>query len=61
MPEGEKINIFPQPTKPYSAHKNGDDMVVHGKGGNVLDHNHEVEMSHDPVAGEVRRVVMRCP
>ncbi len=61
LPEGEKIHLFPLPTQPYAAHKNGNDMVVRGKGGNVLDHNHEVEMSKDPIAGEVRRIVMRCP
>lgn len=60
LPEGEKIALFPKPELPYAANKNGDFMVVRGDGGRCLDHNHECERSHNPIAGETRKVRMRC-
>ena len=61
LPEGEKIHLSPEPQLPYAATKNGDNMIVRGEGGSVLDSNHECEQSHDPIAGETRKVRMRCP
>ena len=60
LPEGEKIRLCPTPGDPYAARKSGDHMVIHGVGGSVLDENHEIEKSNDPIAGETRRVRMRC-
>lgn len=59
--EGEKIHLLPEPELPYAARKSGDDMIVHGAGGECLDANHESTRSVDPIAGETRKVKMRCP
>lgn len=61
LPEGEKIHLSPEPELPHSARKAGNDMIVHGPGGAVLDDNHEVDHSVDPIAGETRKVKMKCP
>ena len=61
LPEGEKIHLLPEPELPHSATKVGDDMIVYGPGGSALDKNHEVNLSEDPIAGEKRKVKMRCP
>lgn len=58
IPEGEKIQLCPNPDKPYKARKVKDDMIVYGPGGSVLDDNHEVEKSTDFTQ---RKVKMRCP
>lgn len=60
LPEGEKIQLLPKPELSYAATKNGDHMVVRGDGGRCLDKNHEVDHSVDPIAGETRKVRMRC-
>ncbi len=60
LPEGEKIQLCPKPELPCAANKNGDHMIVRGGGGQCLDANHESEKSQDPIAGETRKVKMRC-
>lgn len=60
LPDGEKIRLCPFPDEPYAARKSGDHMIVYGAGGSVLDKGHEVEKSQDPIAGETRKVRMRC-
>ena len=60
LPEGQKITLCPNPELPYAATKNGDHMIVRGDGGQCLDSNHEVDHSVDPIAGETRKVRMRC-
>lgn len=61
IPNGEPIRLCPTPNLPYSANKNGDDMIIYGLGGAVLDDNHDVELTDHEVAGEQRKVRMRCP
>lgn len=58
LPEGEKIHLTPEPELPHTANKVGDDMIIYGPGGSVLDKNHEVEITNNPIARKVR---MRCP
>ncbi len=61
LPEGEKIHLSPEPELPQSARKVGDDMIIYGLGGAVLDDNHDVEITDNPIADVKRKVRMRCP